>query len=170
MKHEKKRNKHIIDSRFTTIKLKDIDCKSHDEPAKRNVVEENHRDHSVDNIVKSKKEDKNDKIDKNRMNHSSFQFDSKRTDNIHNSDEEILNEKNKVNENNMVEVEDMNEIIYNSIIDFDQIDQGSNNDFVNQSRNNIEKSEDISNNINKTDEVKFDIVSRKLNFDVIKID
>ena len=70
----------------------------------------------------------------------------------------------------MVEVEDMNEIIDNSIIDFDQIDQGSNNDFVNQSRNNIEKSEDISNNINKTDEVKFDIVSRKLNFDVIKID
>jgi len=151
--HEKRRKKNQIDSdpNFRTVKLHEMESKSQGEnPGKTGYLRQN----SVEFLLK------NTKTEIGRM-------------------EPNLEDKLPIEEDNN-ENDDHKEIDnINDIVDFDQMfheNSQANSKSLDKSQNpsliNAERSEDLSknSNLNKTEKVRFDTVSKKFNFDVLNID
>jgi hypothetical protein len=161
LNHEKKRKKDQIQSGFfSTVKLNETESKSQGEGKPEQGY---FKKYSVDNILKNCKTD-NVKID------------------IQIEENHPIQEENQGdhpgtgNEANQENYEDMNEVVDN-FIDLDQLDQGTSRQGSKleerQENSKVERSEEQSQtdpNLNKTEEVVFDTISRRMNFDVIKID
>lgn len=152
--HEQRRKNNQVDSdpNFHTVKLNEMESKSQGENhSKTRYLRQN----SIEYVLK------NTKTEVQRMD-------------VYIDENMPIDEDNNENDEHK-EIDDINDIV-----DFEQIVQGSspaNSKIVedkseNPSIINVERSDDRSknSNLNKTEKVRFDTVSKKFNFDVLNID